>query len=319
MAQRAPKDIHTSRLEMHESNVSDRKKYFDSNTGSFFEDLLESRPCPVCQDNHEQVLFIKDGGTHVKCTQCEMVYLNPVFKDEHLENHYRTNHSGQSEIVANDSDFYTNLYMKGLHSIEKTTNAKNILDIGCSAGGFLDCAKSSGWKTYGVELNEKEAAYADEKGHNIHNELLENINFTQDMDAVTLWDVFEHLKDGFGYLEQIKSLLSKNGVIFMQIPSADSLAAKILQEKCNMFDGIEHVNLYSYKAIEKLAKKCGLKIMHCETVVSEIGVMNNYLNYEDPYFGNTTNTSNLLNLIDEETLHKNRLGYKMQIVLGKDS
>jgi 2-polyprenyl-3-methyl-5-hydroxy-6-metoxy-1,4-benzoquinol methylase len=302
---------------MHLANVADREKYINPQTNSFFDTLLEIRDCPVCHENHEQFLFIKDGGTHVKCTSCDMIYLNPVFKDENLENHYRNNHDCQSEIATNESEFYTALYTKGLHALQAVTLKGNILDIGCSSGNFLDIALKNGWKTYGVELNEKEASYAIQKGHTVYNTLLQNVAFTEKMDAVSLWDVFEHLKDGRAYLNQIKELLSENGVIFLQIPSADSLAAKILQEKCQMFDGIEHVNLYSYKALEKLSHECGLKILSHETVISEIGVMNNYLNYDHPYLGGTTNLTSLAGLIDETTLHAAKMGYKMQLVLGK--
>jgi len=316
---KAPKDIHERRLKLHNANVLDREKYIDKTSGEFLEHLLEERACPVCATNEEQFLFIKDGGRHVKCTQCDMVYLNPVFKDEHLENHYRKNHAFQSEVVADDNAFYSKLYLKGLHAIESVASKGNILDIGCSAGGSLNHAKAASWSTYGVELNEGEAALANAKGHTVYNQLLDDVTFDVKFDAVTLWDVFEHLKDGRAYLKKIQTLLADNGIIFMQIPSADSLAAKMLQERCNMFDGIEHVNLYSYKAIEKLAKECNLDILHVETVISEIGVMNNYLNYDDPYFGETTNSTSLLSLIDEEALHKQRLGYKMQIVLGQKS
>ncbi|MDD5211667.1 MAG: class I SAM-dependent methyltransferase [Sulfuricurvum sp.] len=312
-----PKEIHQKRLKMHLANVADRQKYFDPETMEFFETLTEERNCPVCHVNHEQFIFKKDGGRYVKCADCAMIYLNPVFKNEHLENHYRNNHDCQSEIATNESEFYTALYSKGLRAIETVTAAGNILDIGCSSGNFLDIALASKWKTYGVELNEKEASYATQKGHTVHNTLLEDVTFDDKMDAVSLWDVFEHLKDGHAYLCQIKELLSENGVIFLQIPSADSLAAKMLQEKCQMFDGIEHVNLYSYKGIQKLAHECGLSILSCETVISEIGVMNNYLNYDSPYLGETTNLTSLSGLIDEKALHDAKMGYKMQLVLGK--
>lgn len=317
MSSRAPKEIHEERLKMHNANVANRVQYFDPKTGAFFEDLLEDRPCPTCKENHEHFIFFKDGGRYVKCTECDMVYLNPVFKDENLEKYYRTNHDLQSEIVASDGDFYTNIYSKGLHAIERATAKGDILDIGCSAGIFLDLAKKAGWKTFGVELNEKEASYAAAKGHTIYNKFLSEVTFEAPLDAICLWDVFEHLKDGEAYLNEMKTLLTKNGVVFLQIPSADSLAAKMLREKCNMYDGIEHVNLYSYKSIEKLALKCGFEIESCETVIGEIGVMNNYLNYEDPYFGNSTNTKTFLGGLDEKWLHDQKMGYKMQLVLRK--
>jgi hypothetical protein len=83
-----------------------------------------------------------------------------------------------------------------------------------------------------------------------------------------------------------------------------------------MFDGLEHVNLYGVNTIKILAEKCGLEVLSLKTVISEIGVLNNYLNYEHPYFGSTTNKKFILNLIDEETLHKNLMGYKLQVILG---
>ena len=104
----------------------------------------------------------------------------------------------------------------------------------------------------------------------------------------------------------------------MQIPSADSLAAKVLQEECNMFDGLEHVNLYSFDGISKLAERCQLKLRKKESVISEIGVINNFLNYEEPYTGNSKNKLKLdiLGMVNERVVLENLLGYKFQLVFS---
>lgn len=312
------KELHTVRKKMWDASVANHKKYINKENGFFDSKYVEKRACPVCNSKDEEEIFLKEGGRYVKCSDCKMVYLNPVFNDEALKDYYEQNHAFQSEIVENDSEFYVSLYSKGVNNITKVnSNAQNILDIGCSSGVFLDVAKTHGLNTFGVELNKSEYEFAKKKGHEVYNELLENISFLQKFDAISMWDVFEHLKDGEKYLNLIKNLLNKNGVIFLQIPSSDSLAAKILQEKCNMFDGLEHVNLYGVQTIKKLAQKCGLKVYDIQSVISEIGVINNYLDYEDPYLGNTTNKKNILNLIDEKTLLENLLGYKLQIVLGE--
>lgn len=310
------KELHEQRKKMWDASISNHTKFIDPSTNLFSAQCTEHRDCPVCAKDNSLFLFNKEGGSYVKCKSCEMVYLNPVFKDTHLEEYYRLNHDIQGEIVASDSDFYISLYSKGLKSIEKYSQRKNILDIGCSSGIFLDLAKKNSWKTYGVELNELEAQYSFDKGHQIHNKLLEEIDFSEPFDAITLWDVFEHLKEGKKYLNMLKKLLSSDGVVFLQIPSSDSLAAKILHEKCNMYDGLEHVNLYSHKSLKMLALECGYEILDIQTVISEIGVINNHLNYENPYFGDTTNKTDIYALIDEETLHKKLLGYKFQVTLG---
>ncbi|MGK0440519.1 MAG: SAM-dependent methyltransferase [Pseudohongiellaceae bacterium] len=311
------KSLHADRSKMWDASIANHAKYMSSETGLFDEQYTEPRHCPACASSNELFLFNKEGGRYVKCNDCEMVYLNPVFKDEYLEDYYRSNHQVQGEVVENDSEFYAGLYKQGLASIETQAPKGRILDVGCSTGVFLSIARDLGWQTHGVELNQEEAKHCASKGHSVHNKLLQEVEFEHKFDAVTLWDVFEHLKNGSAYFAELKALLNPGGVIFLQIPSADSLAAKMLQQACNMYDGLEHVNLYSHKGISILAEKTGLKIVGIQTVISEIGVMNNYLNYESPYFGGTVNKSDVLSLIDEKALHDKLLGYKFQVVLAK--
>lgn len=312
------KDLHEKRKKMWDRSMSNHKKYIDHKTGIFLEKYTRKRTCPVCSSNNELEMFFKEGGRYVKCKDCGMVYLNPVFKDFAIKDYYESNHAEQAEVVETDTDnFYVNIYNNGLDDIQNfSSNILNILDIGCSSGTFLDLAKKRNLNTYGVELNQTEYEFAKQKGHTVYNELLENINFNEKFDVVTLWDVFEHLIDGEFYLNEIKKVLSSSGVLFLQIPSSDSLAAKILREKCNMYDGLEHVNLYGANTIRKLAEKCDFEVLSLKTVISEIGVINNYFNYEDPYFGNTTNKQFVPDLIDEEKIHDTLQGYKLQVILG---
>jgi len=311
------KEIHEKRSILYDSSIANHAQYIDKTTGLFSEKFVKSRNCPVCQNNDYLKIFTKEGGVYVKCRVCTMVYLNPIFTDSALTSYYMNNHAIQSDIVENDQEFYLSIYNNGLKSIENQISRKNkVLDIGCSSGVFLDLAKKNNWSTSGIELNSVEAKYAQEKGHEVYNDLLENISFNTEFDAITMWDVFEHLTDGEFYLNLMKRLLTKNGIIFLQIPTSDSLAAKILREKCNMFDGLEHVNLYGVKTINLLANKCGLKVIDIQTVISEIGVINNYLNYEDPYLGDTQNKTAIPNVLDEAEIHKTLQGYKLQVVLG---
>jgi hypothetical protein len=232
-----------------------------------------------------------------------MVYLNPVFTNEALTQYYTNNQVEQGVVVAEDAPFYANLYNKGLTSAENITSVGNILDIGCSSGIFLDISKGKGWKTYGLELNKIEFSASQGKGHKVQNELLENALFDEKFNVISLWDVFEHIKDD-------------NGVILLQIPSSDALAAKIMQEKCNMFDGLEHTNLYGIESITKLVESNGLKILDVQSVIPEMGVLNNYLNYDDPYKGSNNNFDSVLDLFSDEQVLKSLLGYKLQIVIG---
>jgi len=313
------KQLHEKRMKLWDNSISNHKKYIDTNTGMFHKKFTKDRPCPVCKNSNELEIFTKEGGRYVKCLDCNMVYLNPVFTDEAIKDYYESNHIEQSDLVESDTDnFYVNIYNNGLDdTLRFNPNSSNILDIGCSSGTFLDLAKKRNLNTFGIELNQNEYKFAQKKGHTVYNDLLENIDIIDKFDIVTLWDVFEHLIDGDFYLNKIKEHLSENGLIFLQIPSSDSLAAKILRKDCNIYDGLEHVNLYGVKTIEKLANRCGFEVLNLKTVISEIGVINNYLNYENPYLGTTTNKEYIPNLINDENLHKTLQGYKLQVILGQ--
>jgi SAM-dependent methyltransferase len=250
------------------------------------------------------------------------VFLNPVFTDAEIENYYRTNHDLQSTIVAQDFGFYRSLYTKGLEMFSPLFSGphKTILDIGCSAGGFLNIAKEFGWKTFGLEYNQGEAKVARQNGHEVFEMNIKSFLKTSDQkfDAVTLWDVFEHIKNGKELLEDVHKVLTPNGGVFLQSPTPTSLAARILQEKCNMFDGLEHCNLYTLDNVKSLAEKTGFTLEGYDTVISEAGVLANYLDYKNPYLGELNKNSHS-DFFSEAEILKNKLGYKFQIFLKKKS
>ncbi len=316
---KSAKQTHESRQSLWDESIALHRKYLDPQTQRFATDYTEERPCPVCEKSEHKAMFTKEGGDYVKCATCEMVYLNPALKDRFLTEFYQSNHSVQAETVEADLKFYRSIYQSGLDLAETVRPApKNaILDYGCSSGLFLDLSRENGWqKTYGIELNRLEAQLAKQSGHDIQETMIDGAQFSEKLDMITLWDVFEHIKDGAGYLAQFKDRLAEDGVILIQVPNAMSLAARLMKEESNMFDGLEHVNLYSPSTITRLANRVGFEVRAIQTVISELAVLNNYINYEDGYSGAKPGTSEILPGIDEKYIHDNLLGYKIQAVLG---
>jgi 2-polyprenyl-3-methyl-5-hydroxy-6-metoxy-1,4-benzoquinol methylase len=313
---KSAKDIHKSRRKLWDDAIDQHQTYLDENTGIFKEKYVSERVCPACLSNNPRTMFYKSGGSYVCCSDCEMVYLNPAFKDEYLEEYYRSNNDQQGKVVESDLEFYNNLYGKGLFEIANNLGTTgNILDVGCSTGAFLDLASKDGWNCFGLELNQKEIQVALSKGHVVQSSMIDSASFDIKFDAITLWDVFEHIKDGFDFLSHAKRHLSENGVVFIQSPSRDALAPKIMGAACNMFDGLEHVNLYGIDSLVKLCDRSGYEVVSFETVISEIGVVNNYLEYDHPYLGRSNNTETIFEVIDENFIRNNKLGYKFQACL----
>lgn len=307
------KKLHDSRKKFYRAANRYHNKFLNKN-GMIKENYLENRLCPLCK-NKGRFLFYKNGGTYKICDNCEMIYLDPCFKDFELVKYYKNMHNMQSTTIKNEEKFYKKIYNYGLSLIKKNIGDgqnKNILDIGCSSGLFLDLAKKN-FKTYGIELNKKEYKLVKKK-HFVWNINYADLNDHTNLkfNIITMWDVIEHIKNIEKLMVNIKKFLKPEGFFFFQTPNSQSLASRILKEKCNLYDGIEHVNLFNFKNIELLAKKFGFKMILAESVISEIPVINNYINFRDIYHGK--NIKQDLEIINEKNIHRKKLGYKMQVL-----
>jgi SAM-dependent methyltransferase len=314
---RCANETHKKRQFSYDKVDSYHQKFIDKNTGLIDEKYLEQRDCPVCNSDDCDSLFHKSGGRYVRCNSCSMIYINPVFSDSELSEYYKNLDGGQAQIIEEDKEFYTEIYMKGLDLASKHVKAGILLDLGCSSGFFLDIAKEKGWSTKGIEIGLAEAKLCEKRGHVVFTKPIEDMNFKKKFDLITLWDVFEHIKHSEKYLRILSESISDDGAIFLQIPNSYSLAARIMKEECNMFDGFEHVSLFNPETIKKIAEKVGLTIVDMNSVISERSVLNNFLNYHDPYFGKLPNKEKIFGFISDDIIHQNLLGYKMHVVLKK--
>ncbi|MBL8371783.1 MAG: class I SAM-dependent methyltransferase [Burkholderiaceae bacterium] len=306
--------LHQQRQHMYDETDRYRKSFIDPATGQLRENLLELRVCPVCGSSSQHGLFSKNGGHYVRCDDCSMVYLNPVFTDSALTDYYRHNTGVQAMAHESEADFYRRIYSAGMDMVQRHVHGGNVLDIGCSSGLFLDVARERGWGTYGVELNEQEVGIAQRKGHQVWNGTIDEIPETAKFSLISLWDVFEHIKDGVAYLQNLSKRLDRGGMIFLQIPSADALAARIMRDQCNMFDGLEHVNLYGESTIQRASARAGFDLVAVDSVIDELKPLLNFLDYEHPYQGSFRSQLNL-DFLTPQLIHERKLGYKLQVLL----
>ena len=105
-------------------------------------------------------------------------------------------------------------------------NAK-VLDIGCGGGLFLSMLKGEGALVTGIELSDSRAQYAKTK-HNleIYKQPIESEFWQKDyadhFDAVTLWDVIEHVNYPLQSLQCAANVLKAGGLLLIDTPCRDS-------------------------------------------------------------------------------------------------
>ena len=128
---------------------------------------------------------------------------------------------------------------------------------------------------------------------------------------MTLWTVLEHIVEPGPFLESVRRLLAPHGVLLILVPNFESLAVRVLHEKAVTFAGDSHVNHFSAATLTRLIETSGMEVLDCETLLTEIGTVNNYLNFADPYFGESRPT---LDVLTPQYLHEQKLGYLLQVI-----
>lgn len=303
--------LHKSRQEQLDKSTH----YIDSFLASLPEgSSYQYNNCPTCGNQHAIKLFEKNRGEYAYCNKCDHIFLLKSLKPEHLIAFYENYPTSSLDWHKNESDFYKRIYTSGLDLVSLHQGAGNLLDIGCSSGYFLSIATSRGYNAFGVEPNKLESSHAKDNGINIIGSTIEDIPKNLKFNVISMWDVLEHIDSPSNFIGNLKSILYPGGIVLIQVPTSESLAARIMRDKCNMFDGIEHLTLFSRKSLMRCFSNCGFEYLNAKSVITDSFAIGNYLNYElDPYLPANPNSHQLkINCLDFNNIETSFLGYKIQ-------
>lgn len=300
-----------------------KEKYTDPTTGKVLRKYVRRRKCPLCDANDGAVTFSKNGFDHLRC-KCGMIYVGDILKEEYLNLVYdddqyeeETHRSFRTEPRKS---FILGIYQEGLDLIKKSgSSSGDLLDIGCSSGLFMEYAAERGFSVKGIEPSRYAVDIAQSCNLDVTMGYFKKELFTEEsFSIITLWDVLEHCEDPKEIIDAAFHVLAPGGRLFIQVPNAMGLAPRILKQDCNMFTGFGHVNLFGPETLRSLLEPIGYRDISMKSVISEISVINNYLNYHDPYFGPSTEKEFVFGTLDVDTITKNLWGYKLQVVAIKD-
>jgi 2-polyprenyl-3-methyl-5-hydroxy-6-metoxy-1,4-benzoquinol methylase len=193
----------------------------------------------------------------------DMLETHPQPSPDKLPEYYK------SEDYISHTNTKRNLFEKVYHLVRNislkrklklinsfTSKEKNLLDIGCGTGDFLQIAKHDGWNVYGIEPNEKARNTSNIKTNNSVFEADHLLKLTpESFDVITLWHVLEHLPKLEEHISILKLLLRPNGILILAVPNYNSYDAKYYKEFWAAYDVPRHLWHFSQTAISKLFSK----------------------------------------------------------------
>ena len=195
--------------------------------------------CTTCGSSAIGGYLRSDVGEILQCKSCKAVFLSPEQQDSAAESLYSQDyfteregyffHDGVVDGSGQESPHVAD-FRAGLALIEaQPLPSRSLLDVGCATGSFLSLAKVNGWQCRGVEVSAFAAAQARERtGCEIFCGRLENAPFGSGaFDAITMWDLLEHLPDPLQGLEKARRLLKPSGLLLVNTPIEYSLLRQV--------------------------------------------------------------------------------------------
>lgn len=160
------------------------------------------------------------------------------------------------------TNYYPSARPEFVYALEKFSmaGARRVLDIGGGSGAFLDLARAKGHETLGLELSAEAAAEACRKGHKVLNESLETVDaasFGGPVDAITLFQVVEHLPNPRTFLATALNLLRPGGLLVASVPNRYGLRRIAPLDPMNLPP--HHISRWRIEDLRRLGEACGLR------------------------------------------------------------
>lgn len=151
-------------------------------------------------------------------------------------------------------------------------NQAKLLDFGCGVGTYLKNLKKRGWNIYGIEPSPSAASYCQQQGLDVRQGFSLSENWPEStFDIITLNQVFEHISDPNQTLVDIHQALKPDGILLMNVPNFQSVAAQLFKSYWFNLDTPRHNFLFTPKTLRKLLSANGFEILSIYTASSAKG------------------------------------------------
>ena len=142
-----------------------------------------------------------------------------------------------------------------------------VLDLGCATGGFLSTLQGPSWKCFGIEMSEDAANVARRRcGAEVFvGDILDAPFLPASFDAITCFNVFEHVYEPKEVLIKVAEWLKPGGIFYTLMPNIDSAGARIFRSYWYALELPRHLYHFSPATLRRIAGAAGLREVSVET------------------------------------------------------
>ncbi len=228
--------------------------------------------CPICQRGDPEIVRVgirENLETEVYRCACGLEYITPPFEDPqaYYSLEYRKEHNPVpwAEMTAGQRfDYYRPLMPKRLPHFQKFIRpGQRVLEVGCSAGHYLDVLNKSGYAPVGCDYNPEDVEYVS-KVLGIPCEVgdIETAFPGKTFPAICCYHVLEHVVDPVGWLRTAYERLETGGVLYVQVPNLDDALHSVykIPEFDQRWYREPHLSYFNAATLERIASEAGFTV-----------------------------------------------------------
>lgn len=241
--------------------------------------------CPLCQSMAYSDFLTAPDRFHLRselyqlkrCRACSCVWLSDPPKPEEMAAHYGADY--YKSIAAAGETSALRRWRKQRDVISHFKQGGDILDIGCSSGGFLSTLKGSSWRLHGIEIAPQMAERARlNTGAEVFVGDALNAPFKiKSFDVITCFDVLEHVYQPKILLEAAMRWLKPGGIFYTTLPNIDSWEARTFGSYWYALELPRHLFHFSPRSLTHTFESVGFRKAYVKTRASYVESSTGYV------------------------------------------
>jgi len=191
--------------------------------------------CPICHELDSAVLYGQQGylvgdttvPSHIyQCKSCDLNFRRFDKPLNDIVNHFKVAPYSSDEVEQRWLQRRAGFYEYLLDLLEQPAGGKQLLDIGCAFGHFLDVAVARGYEPFGTEVSVEMAdLLRKRREYPVSSRPLSDLRLpVEKFDVITFVDSFYYFEDPLMALRQCHKMLKPGGKLLMRITNRNPLA-----------------------------------------------------------------------------------------------